>query len=136
MKVADPSSCCDDDRVLARQMAALSHPVRLQLLRCLAARDACCVKDLVCRLDLAQSTVSQHVRVLLDAGLVRYKAERQSSRYSLDGAGLQAATAALGSLVSSLNTARSDAASSPPACPDSVIAAAGEEPAEPVHRTN
>jgi DNA-binding transcriptional ArsR family regulator len=89
-----------DDEVLVRRLAALAHPVRIRLLRHLGEADACCVKDLVHRIGLAQSTVSQHLKVLLDAGLVTFRPERQSSRYSLDRATLDAVSQAMAAIVS------------------------------------
>lgn len=68
----------------AMQLAALAHPVRLEIVRHLAARDACCVKDLVARSDLAQSTISQHLKKLVDAELVHYKPFHQQSHYVLN----------------------------------------------------
>ncbi|MCV0397697.1 MAG: metalloregulator ArsR/SmtB family transcription factor [Rhizobiaceae bacterium] len=72
----------------APRFAALAHPARLKILRHLACRDACCCKDVVERLDLAQSTVSQHLKILVEAGLVTYRPERPRSRYALDRAAL------------------------------------------------
>ena len=88
-----------DDEALARKLAALSHPVRLSILRCLGEADACCVKDVVGRVGLAQSTVSQHLRTLLDAGLVTYRPERQTSRYSLNGEALASVSGSLDGIV-------------------------------------
>lgn len=81
-----PSTGLSDnqDKEFVRKLSAISHPARLNLLRCLGEKDACCVKDLVGRVGLAQSTVSQHVKILLEADLVTYKADRQSSQYSLN----------------------------------------------------
>jgi ArsR family transcriptional regulator, arsenate/arsenite/antimonite-responsive transcriptional repressor len=90
---------CTEDEALARRLAALSHPVRLSILRCLGSGDACCVKDLVGRVGLAQSTVSQHLKTLLDAGLVTYRPDRQSSRYSLDAEALASVSGALDIIV-------------------------------------
>ncbi|MBX3575718.1 MAG: winged helix-turn-helix transcriptional regulator [Rhizobiaceae bacterium] len=69
---------------IAAKLAALSHPARLQILRHLSASGSCCCGDVVDRLDLAQSTVSQHLKVLVEAGLVRYSPDRQRSRYAID----------------------------------------------------
>ena len=55
---------------LSRQLAALGHPARIDILRHLACEDGRCCKEVVGVLDLAQSTVSQHLKVLVDAGLV------------------------------------------------------------------
>ena len=49
---------------------ALGHPARVQILRLLVRREACICGDIVDELPLAQSTVSQHLKVLKDAGLV------------------------------------------------------------------
>lgn len=78
------SAGCDEDRRLSAQMSAMSHPVRIAILRQLAATEGCCCKDVVCSIDLAQSTVSQHLKTLVDAGLVRFSVDRQRSRYMLD----------------------------------------------------
>ena len=69
---------------LAVRLGALSHPARLEILRHLSANDRCCCKDVVGRLDLAQSTVSQHLKVLVEAGLVRVRQHRQRSLYEVD----------------------------------------------------
>lgn len=60
----------DRDDNFARQMAALSHPARLKILRWLALHENCQCKQVVDALPLAQSTVSQHLKVLVAAGLV------------------------------------------------------------------
>ncbi len=80
----------EDDDAAARIYAALGHPVRLVILRQLLLEEACCCKDIVGRMDLAQSTVSQHLKVLVQAGLVDYRPERQTSRYSVKGEQLDA----------------------------------------------
>lgn len=60
------------DTELATALRALGHPVRLHILRILADRQAqgCCCTDVTECLSLAQSTVSQHIKVLLDADLI------------------------------------------------------------------
>lgn len=60
----------DDD--IATLLRALGHPVRLNILRILATQQQgqCCCADVTESLPLAQSTVSQHIKVLLDAGLI------------------------------------------------------------------
>lgn len=72
----------DDD--LATVMRALGHPVRLNILRILAGKQSdCCCTDVIDCLPLAQSTVSQHIKVLLDAGLVERHAKGTRNCYSL-----------------------------------------------------
>ncbi|MDF1607766.1 metalloregulator ArsR/SmtB family transcription factor [Hoeflea sp. YIM 152468] len=88
MKVSDPNNTSSDEAV-ARKLAALAHPARLRLLRYLGSADYCCVKELVDSVGLAQSTVSQHLKVLAEAGLVSFRAERQRSRYTVNADALR-----------------------------------------------
>lgn len=70
---------------IALKLAALSHPARVEILaRIASCGGACSCKDVVACLDLAQSTVSQHLKILVDAGLLRYAVDRQRSRYEID----------------------------------------------------
>ena len=70
----------DDD--LAGILRALSHPARLTILRVMAEkqRDCCCADVAQC-LPLAQSTVSQHIKVLLEAGLIERRARGVKNCY-------------------------------------------------------
>ena len=86
---------------LAAKLSALSHPARLAILRHLSTRGCCCCKDVVGTVDLAQSTVSQHLKVLVEAGLVRYAPDRQRSRYELDRAAVASLSKAVGGLLDS-----------------------------------
>lgn len=58
------------DAQLSAWAKALGHPARLMILRLLAARNACICGDIVGELPLAQATVSQHLKVLKDAGFI------------------------------------------------------------------
>ncbi|MFZ1681874.1 MAG: metalloregulator ArsR/SmtB family transcription factor [Rhizobiaceae bacterium] len=87
------------DNAISAALAALAHPARLAILRTLSHGDCCC-GDVVARLDLAQSTVSQHLRVLVEAGLVRYTPESRRSLYSLDRDRMNALASDIGALVS------------------------------------
>ena len=55
---------------LARLCKALGHPARVEILKFLMERGECQCSLIVERLPLAQATVSQHLKVLKDAGLV------------------------------------------------------------------
>jgi DNA-binding transcriptional ArsR family regulator len=79
-----------DSLLLAPALAALSHPVRIRILRHLCCNDECCCKEVVEQFDLAQSTVSQHLKILVDSGLVRFKAARPRSYYCIDRDALDA----------------------------------------------
>jgi DNA-binding transcriptional ArsR family regulator len=85
--------------LIAARFAALSHPARIAILRYLAEAQCCCCKDVVGRVNLAQSTVSQHLRVLVEAGLVRFTPDRQRSLYALDRDDLAGFSASFATLV-------------------------------------
>lgn len=59
------------DEELAALAKAIGHPARVQILRILVRRTSCMCGDIVGELPLAQSTVSQHLKVLKEAGLIR-----------------------------------------------------------------
>jgi DNA-binding transcriptional ArsR family regulator len=59
------------DEEVANLAWAIAHPARVRILRILLARQACVCGELVDQLPLAQSTVSQHLKILKDAGLVQ-----------------------------------------------------------------
>lgn len=82
------TGCCraKDPEVqrLADLFRALSHPARLGILEELARRPDACCGDIVDCLPLAQSTVSQHLQVLKETGLITCEARGRTCRYSLD----------------------------------------------------
>jgi ArsR family transcriptional regulator len=69
---------------LAQLCKALAHPVRLQILDYLRSVEACVCGDIVNLLPLAQSTVSQHLKVLKDAGLVEGEIDGPRTCYCLN----------------------------------------------------
>ena len=79
----------ETDEALAMLAKALAHPVRVQIVRTLARMDGCVCGDLVEQIPLAQSTVSQHLKVLKDAGLVRGTIDGPRVCYCIDPDGLR-----------------------------------------------
>src|ERR1019366_7128546 len=59
------------DEELAKLAKAIGHPARARILRMLSRKEARVCSQLVGELPLAQSTVSEHLRILKDAGLIR-----------------------------------------------------------------
>jgi ArsR family transcriptional regulator len=102
LSIPDPHARTDAaSRQLALRFAALAHPARIQILRHLALHDCCCCGDVVQKLDLAQSTVSQHLKVLVEAGLVSFEPDRPRSRYRIDHRALATLSASVDTLVKS-----------------------------------
>jgi ArsR family transcriptional regulator len=77
-----------DDVLLAQRLKALAHPARLTIVRALMAAHRCSCGDIVRNLPLAQSTVSQHLKVLREAGLIRGEIEGPRSCYWVDAGAL------------------------------------------------
>ena len=65
-------------------LRAIAHPARYRIVKLLAERQACVTGDLVDELPLAQSTVSEHLKVLKDAGVVRGVIDGPDRCYCLD----------------------------------------------------
>src|SRR5689334_18749611 len=92
------AKCCSDDTPfvatpatdegLAKLAWAVAHPARVRLLRILIARNTCVCGELVHQMDLAQSTVSQHLKILKEAGLVQGEVDGPKTCYCVDPAGL------------------------------------------------
>lgn len=87
------------DDTVADRLAALSHPARLAILDHLSRNDGCACRDVVDRLPLAQSTVSQHLKVLLEAGLITHERNMPRSTYRLNREALRCVARELNALV-------------------------------------
>ena len=59
-----------EDNRFADMLKAIGHPVRLRIVRELAAKNARCCGEMCSCFDLSQSTISQHLGVLKEAGVV------------------------------------------------------------------
>ena len=115
MSVRDPAdaSCCPPasdpvdlrpvegdgaDEELAVLAKALGHPARVKIVRILLRRNACICGDIVDELPLAQSTVSQHLKVLKDAGIIRGDVDGPRVCYCIESRALRRLRALIGSL--------------------------------------
>lgn len=88
----------DADTELARLAKALGHPLRVQIVRLLATRTTCVCGELVGELPVAQSTVSQHLKILKEAGLIQGTIDRPRVCYCLAPGALQRLKALVNSL--------------------------------------
>jgi DNA-binding transcriptional ArsR family regulator len=93
-----PVEGAEADEELAVLAKALGHPARVQILRLLVRREACICGDIVDELPLAQSTVSQHLKVLKDAGLIRGEIDGPRVCYCVEPRTLRRLKALTGSL--------------------------------------
>lgn len=75
MKCGDDSLVVLQDDTSAEQLAqlawAVAHPARVRIVRLLISRETCICGEIVDSLPLAQSTVSQHLKILKESGLIQ-----------------------------------------------------------------
>jgi ArsR family transcriptional regulator len=76
------------DETLAKLSWAIAHPARVKLLRILIARSSCVCGELVELMPLSQSTVSQHLKILKDAGIVQGEIDGPKVCYCVNQKGL------------------------------------------------
>ena len=69
---------------LAQMMKALAHPARIAIIQQLIKAQACICGDIVDELGLAQATISQHLKELKNAGLIKGTVEGTSVCYCID----------------------------------------------------
>lgn len=74
---------------LAKMLKALGNPVRFQIMETLAERQMCMTYEIVETTPLAQSTVSQHLKVLREAGLIHGEIEGPATCYCIDPDGVR-----------------------------------------------
>ena len=78
-----------DEIRLAKMLKALGNPVRFRIMRYLAEKQACITGDIVEFTMLAQSTVSQHLKVLREAGLIEGEIEGPATCYCISAEGIR-----------------------------------------------
>jgi DNA-binding transcriptional ArsR family regulator len=93
-----PIEGAEADEELAALAKAVGHPARVQILRILVRRNTCICSDIVEELPLAQSTVSQHLKVLKNAGLIRGDVDGPRVCYCIEPRTLRRLKALVGGL--------------------------------------
>ncbi len=89
------------DNKIARYAKALSHPARVAILQLLIKKQSCICGDIVDELPLSQSTVSQHLKELKEAGLIKGEIEGVKICYCIDEKEWETAQSYLSTLFSS-----------------------------------
>ena len=86
------------DEELALLAKAVAHPARVRILRLLSRKEARVCSQIVGELPLAQSTVSEHLRILKEVGLIRSREEGTRVGYCINYAVLRRLKALVGIL--------------------------------------
>ena len=89
------------DNKIAKYAKALAHPARVAILQLLIKKQACICGDIVDELPLSQSTVSQHLKELKEAGLIKGDVEGVKICYCIDEKEWETAKTYLNNLFSS-----------------------------------
>lgn len=87
-----------DDEKLAELAKSLAHPARLRIVRLLLATPGCIGGDIVEAVGLAQSTVSEHLRILKSAGVICGEIDGPRICYALNPKALAPLADLIGSL--------------------------------------
>jgi DNA-binding transcriptional ArsR family regulator len=74
----------EEENTIAKYAKAISHPARVMILNLLIKKQACVCGDIVDEIPLSQSTVSQHLKELKNAGLIQGSIEGTSVCYCID----------------------------------------------------
>lgn len=89
----------------AELMKALGHPARVAIIELLAERETCICGDITEELPLAQSTVSQHLKALKGAGIIKGEIDGVRTCYCLNEEGIKEINELFLPLVENLTTA-------------------------------
>lgn len=103
------------EQELADLAKALSHPARIAILKVLAERNECICGEIVEVLPLAQSTVSQHLKELKNAGLITGTLDGPRSCYCINWKTFQKLTETINGLFLNLKT-KNEKACEPGCC--------------------
>ncbi|MBK9399706.1 MAG: winged helix-turn-helix transcriptional regulator [Bacteroidetes bacterium] len=94
------------DNRIATFAKALAHPARVAILQLLIKRQACICGDIVEELPLSQSTVSQHLKELKAAGLIKGDIEGTKICYCIDEEQFEKAVKEMSGLLESYRTSK------------------------------
>ena len=88
--ILSPEPCCTleidgaEQRQLVTMFKAVGNPIRFEILKYLVTHPGCITGDIVEHLPIAQATVSQHLKVLREAGWLSGEAEGTATCYRLN----------------------------------------------------
>lgn len=102
MGVAKTEEFTIKDNKIAGYAKALAHPARVAILQLLLKKQSCVCGDIVDELPLSQSTVSQHLKELKEAGLIKGNIEGVKVCYCIDEKEWETAKTYINSLLNAI----------------------------------
>lgn len=103
MAISKSSEFNDRQIRLAQLCKALGHPARIAIMEVLANTDHCMCGNIASELPLAQSTISQHLKILKEAGLITGKIDGISICYDINPDVLEELKENFGGLITNLS---------------------------------
>lgn len=98
----------DENQIKTAELAkALGHPARIAILEILASRNTCICGDITEQIPLAQSTVSQHLKALKSAGIIKGEIDGVRTCYCLDDENLAELKSTMETFLTNLTTSQS-----------------------------
>lgn len=101
-QIEESQAAAPDQTTIAEMLKAIGHPVRLAIVRELANRESCYCGDMCDCFPLSQSTVSQHLAVMKDAGILISERDGNRSRFRLRPEALEVLQTELASISATL----------------------------------
>jgi ArsR family transcriptional regulator, arsenate/arsenite/antimonite-responsive transcriptional repressor len=98
MSYTQTAKYTDEERDMARFAKALGHPARIAIVNYLNSIKCCYFGEIYNELPIAQATVSQHLKELRDAGLIRGSIEPPKVKYCIDPENWERAKVLFGTL--------------------------------------
>jgi ArsR family transcriptional regulator len=86
MPITKAQNLTSEEEQLVNISKALSHPARISILKLMLDKNTCFCGELTEEIGLSQSTISQHIKALKDAGLIYGKVEGARTCYCIDTA--------------------------------------------------
>lgn len=90
MGISKTNHFSKEENKVATMLKAFGHPARVAIMEYLMKIDTCICGDIVNELPLAQPTVSQHLKELKNAGLIKGSVEGNSICYCIDEKAIEA----------------------------------------------
>lgn len=84
MKIPINTAYASNDELIAKYAKVLGHPARVAIIKILLSKDHCICGEIVEELPLSQSTVSQHLKELKEAGLIKGEISGVKTCYCID----------------------------------------------------
>ena len=101
--MSDATTAISDEQLVG-MFKALGHPARLRIVQLLSERQTCVCSEVVDELPLAQATVSQHLKVLKEAGIITGVIQGSAVCYCLAPGALETLKSGVAGLAANADT--------------------------------